>query len=184
MEFKEIIEGIKKGWTILYPTDTTFGLGCDATHTGAIEKLRKLKGRPEAKTFIILVESERRLQELVEVSSLAWDIMDFSQKPVTLIYDHPQGLPPELLAEDQSIGIRLTKDPFCKKLISGLNSPLISTSANLSGRPSPASFEQIPEEIIKGVDFIFEECRTFVPRYAASSVIKLDSDGRVKVIRE
>lgn len=184
MEFKEIIEGIKKGGTVLYPTDTTFGLGCDATDSAAIERLKQLKGRPEAKSFIILVENERRLQDLVDVSSLAWDIMDFSQKPVTLIYDSPRGLPAELLAEDQSIGIRLTDDPFCKKIISGINAPLVSTSANLSGQPSPKSFSEISEEIRKGVDYIFEECKTFVPKYSASSVIKLDSDGRVKVIRE
>lgn len=170
--------------TFLYPTDTTFGLGCDATNVELIQKIYQIKNRSDSKSFVILVESVGRLQQLVDVSDLAWDIMDLSEKPVTLIYDNPRNLPKELIAEDNTIAIRLTDDLFCKKLISKLNAPLVSTSANLSGEPSPRNFQEIPQKIKDEVDYIFPECELFVPKYSASSIIKLSADGRVKVIRE
>lgn len=115
--------------------------------------------------MIILVESEHRLQELVEVPELAWEMMDLSEKPITFIYDNPKGLPKELLAEDGSIGIRLVKNDFCKKLISKLNKPLVSTSANLSGSKSPLKFADIDSEILKGVDYVVEEFHDVVSEY-------------------
>lgn len=184
MEINETIELIKKGGTILYPTDTTFGLGCDAMNVDAIQKIFKIKNRPDSKSLIILVENEARLQRIVDVPDLAWDIMDMSEKPVTIIYDNPRNLPKELIAEDNTIAIRLTKDLFCKKLISKLNSPLVSTSANLSGEPTPQTFVEISQKIKEEVDCIFPECETFVPKFPGSSIIQLSSDGTVKVIRE
>ncbi len=144
----ELIQTLKDGGTILYPTDTIWGLGCDATNVEAIQKIAEIKGRDASKSFIILVESEKRLQELVEVPEMAWEIIDLSEKPVTLVYDNPRGLPAELLATDGSIGIRLVKTPFLRKLISGLNKPIVSTSANLSGEKSPRSFADISQEVI------------------------------------
>ena len=181
---EQIINILKSGGTIVYPTDTIWGIGCDATNIEAIKKIYDIKHRDANKSMIILVENERRLQELVEVPELAWEMMDLSEKPITFIYDNPKGLPKELLAEDGSIGIRLVKNDFCKKLISKLNKPLVSTSANLSGSKSPLKFADIDSEILKKVDYVVEEFRDVVSEYPGSSVIKIGQDGKIKIIRE
>ncbi|MBA5246119.1 threonylcarbamoyl-AMP synthase [Marnyiella aurantia] len=181
---QNLIDTLKSGGTILYPTDTIWGLGCDATNVDAVQKIFEIKKRDRSKSVIILVESEKRLQDLVEVPEVAWEIMDLSEKPVTLIYDDPKGLPKELLAEDGSIGIRLVKDNYLKKLIGKLNKPLVSTSANFSGEKSPMKYSDISEEIIAAVDAVAEENHDSVSEYAGSSVIRIWADSRVKVIRE
>ncbi|UBB89584.1 threonylcarbamoyl-AMP synthase [Candidatus Kaistella beijingensis] len=181
---EQIIQTLKSGGTILYPTDTIWGIGCDATNIDAIEKIFEIKKREKTKSMIILVESEKRLQDLVDVPEMAWEIMDLSEKPVTIIYDHPKNLPKELLAEDGSIGIRLVKNDFLKKLISKLNKPLVSTSANFSGEKSPMKFLDISHEIVDAVDFVVEENQDKVSEYSGSSIIRVWSDGRIKVIRE
>ena len=181
---EQIIQTLKSGGTILYPTDTIWGIGCDATNIDAIEKIFEIKKREKTKSMIILVESEKRLQDLVDVPEMAWEIMDLSEKPVTIIYDSPKGLPKELLAEDGSIGIRLVKNDFLKKLISKLNKPLVSTSANFSGEKSPMKFLDISQEIVDAVDFVVEENQDKVSEYSGSSIIRVWSDGRIKVIRE
>lgn len=179
-----LIEILKTGGVILYPTDTIWGIGCDATNLQAIQKIFDIKKRDAKKSPIILVESEKRLQDLVNVPPMAWEIMDLSEKPVTIVYDNPRGLPKELLAEDGSIGIRLVKDLFCKKLITKLNRPIISTSANFSGEKSPMSFSEISPLLIKQVDAIAEENQEQKSQWEGSSVIRVWQDGRIKVIRE
>lgn len=179
-----LIETLKTGGVILYPTDTIWGIGCDATNPQAIQKIFDIKKRDAKKSPIILVESEKRLQDLVDVPPMAWEIMDLSEKPVTVVYDNPRGLPKDLLAEDGSIGIRLVKDLFCKKLITKLNRPIISTSANFSGEKSPMSFSEISPLLIKQVDVIAEENREQKSQWEGSSVIRVWQDGRIKVIRE
>ncbi len=181
---ENIIQILKSGGTILYPTDTIWGIGCDATNIDAINKIFDIKKREKNKSMIILVESEKRLQDLVDVPEMAWEIIDLSEKPVTIVYENPKGLPKELLAEDGSIGIRLVKNDFCKKLITKLNRPLVSTSANFSGDKSPLKFSDISKEIIDLVDFAVEEDREKVSQYSGSSVIKIWSDNRIKVLRE
>ncbi len=181
---EKIIEILENGGTILYPTDTIWGIGCDATNIDAINKIFEIKKREKTKSMIILVESEKRLQDLVDVPEMAWEIIDLSEKPVTLIYDNPRNLPKEILAEDGSIGIRLVKDDFCKKLISKLNKPLVSTSANFSGEKSPMKFSDISQEIIDSVDFAVEENLEKISEYSGSSVIRIWNNGRIKVIRE
>ena len=181
---QNLIDTLKSGGTILYPTDTIWGIGCDATNPEAINKIFEIKKREKSKSMIILVESEKRLQDLVEVPEMAWEIMDLSEKPVTLIYDNPKGLPNEILAEDGSIGIRLVKDDYLKKLIGKLNKPLVSTSANFSGDPSPMKFADISQEIISSVDAVAEENHDKISQYSGSSVIRMWKDGRVKVLRE
>ncbi len=181
---QNLIDTLKSGGTILYPTDTIWGIGCDATNADAINKIFEIKKREKNKSMIILVESEKRLQDLVEVPEMAWEIMDLSEKPVTIIYDNPKGLPKEILAEDGSIGIRLIKDDYLKKLIGKLNKPLVSTSANLSGDKSPMKFSDINQEIINSVDAIAEENHDKISEYSGSSVIRMWNDGRVKVLRE
>ncbi len=179
-----LIETLKTGGVILYPTDTIWGIGCDATNPQAIQKIFDIKKRDAKKSPIILVESEKRLQDLVDVPPMVWEIMDLSEKPVTIVYDNPRGLPKELLAEDGSIGIRLVKDLFCKKLITKLNRPIVSTSANFSGEKSPMSFSEISPLLIKQVDAIAEENREQKSQWEGSSVIRVWQDGRIKVIRE
>ena len=181
---QNLIDTLKSGGTILYPTDTIWGIGCDATNVEAINKIFEIKKREKSKSMIILVESEKRLQDLVEVPEMAWEIMDLSEKPVTLIYDNPKGLPKEILAEDGSIGIRLVKDDYLKKLIGKLNKPLVSTSANFSGDKSPMKFSDISKEITASVDAVAEENNDKISEYSGSSVIRMWKDGRVKVLRE
>ncbi|MDO4764107.1 MAG: L-threonylcarbamoyladenylate synthase [Flavobacteriaceae bacterium] len=181
---ENLVEILKSGGLILYPTDTIWGLGCDATNPEAINKIFQLKNREKGKSLIILVESEKRLQELVEVPAMAWEIIDLSEKPVTIIYDNPKNLPQELLAEDGSIGIRLVKDNFCKKLISKLNRPLVSTSANFSGEKSPMKFSEISTKLIRQVDGVAEESRERVSQWEGSSIIRVWTDNRIKVLRE
>lgn len=183
-KMENIIQTLKSGGTILYPTDTIWGIGCDATNIDAINKIFDIKKREKNKSMIILVETEKRLQDLVDVPEMAWEIIDLSEKPVTIVYENPKGLPKELLAEDGSIGIRLVKNDFCKKLITKLNKPLVSTSANFSGDKSPLKFSDISKEIIDLVDYAVEEDREKVSQYSGSSVIKIWSDNRIKVLRE
>ena len=181
---EKIIDILKSGGTILYPTDTIWGIGCDATHVEAINKIFEIKKRDKTKSLIILVENEKRLQDLVDVPEMAWQIIDVSEKPITLVYDNPRNLPKELLAEDGSVGIRVVKDDFCKKLISKLNKPLVSTSANFSGDKSPMKFSDISQEIIEAVDYAVEEHRESVSDFSGSSIIRIWSDNRIKIIRE
>ncbi|MDR2205544.1 MAG: threonylcarbamoyl-AMP synthase [Flavobacteriaceae bacterium] len=181
---KKAIEILKSGGIILYPTDTIWGIGCDATNVQAIRKIIEIKKREPNKAMIILVESEKRLQNLVDVPEMAWEIMDLSEKPVTIVYENPRNLPKEILAEDGSIGIRLVKDDFCKKLIFGLNKPLVSTSANFSGEKSPLKFSDISQEIIDSVDYAVEENRDKISKYSGSSVIKIWDSNQIKVLRE
>ncbi|AZI23326.1 threonylcarbamoyl-AMP synthase [Chryseobacterium taklimakanense] len=181
---EKALQTLKSGGTILYPTDTIWGIGCDATNIDAINKIFEIKKREKTKSMIILVESEKRLQDLVDVPEMAWEIIDLSEKPVTIVFDNPRGLPKEILAEDGSIGIRLVKDDLCKKLISKLNKPLVSTSANFSGDKSPMKFSDINPEIISLVDYAVEENREKISEYSGSSVIRVWNDGRIKVLRE
>jgi len=181
---EKALEILKNGGVILYPTDTIWGIGCDATNVEAINKIFEIKKREKTKSMIILVENERRLQDLVDVPEMAWQIIDLSEKPVTIVYENPKNLPKEILAEDGSIGIRLVKDDFCKKLIGKLNKPLVSTSANFSGDKSPLKFSDISEELIDAVDYAVEKNRESISKYSGSSVIKIWNDGRVKVLRE
>lgn len=181
---EKILETLKSGGTILYPTDTIWGIGCDATNLEAVQKIFDIKRREPSKSMIILVENEKRLQDLVDVPEMAWEIMDLSEKPVTIIYETVRNLPDELLAEDGSIGIRVVKHDFCKKLISKLDKPLVSTSANLSGSKSPLKFSDISEEIINSVDYVVEDPEDKVSEFSGSSIIKVWNDGRIKVIRE
>lgn len=184
MDFTKALEILQSGGTILYPTDTIWGIGCDATNPDAIKKIFDIKKREQNKSLIILVESEKRLQDLVDVPEMAWQIIDLSEKPVTIVYENPKNLPKELLAEDGSIGIRIVKNDYCKKLISKLNKPLVSTSANLSGQKSPMKFSDISDEIKNSVDYIVEDNHDKVSEFSGSSVIKVWNNNQIKILRE
>lgn len=181
--YQHIIEELKNGATMLYPTDTIWGLGCDATNEDACKRILKLKNRPSEKSFIVLVDSFTMLERYIPAfHPICYDLADLATRPLTIIYPNATGLAPSVVAEDGSVGIRITSDPVCLKLIRGLRKPIVSTSANLSGGNSPVSFNEIPDEIKNGVDLIIEE-RTNETMSQASQIIKIGLDGQVRVIR-
>lgn len=180
----EIIEGLKKGSTVLYPTDTVWGLGCDATNEEACQKILGLKNRPEEKSFILLVDSFNMIERFIpEFHEICYDLADVAVKPLTIIYPNAKGLAPSVIAEDGSVGIRITQDPNCLKLIRGIRKPLVSTSANISGKPTPTSFNEIDESIKTNVDFIVKD-RLTKKMTTPSQIIKIGVNGDVKVLRK
>ena len=180
----EIIEGIKKGGTILYPTDTIWGLGCDATNEEACQKILQLKNRPEEKSFILLVDGFNMIERYIpEFHEICYELADCAVKPMTIIYPNAKGLAASVLAIDGSVGIRITEDPNCLKLIRGLRKPLVSTSANLSGQPSPTCFDDIDKSIKEKVDFILKE-RLTEKMITPSQIIKIGISGDVKILRK
>lgn len=178
-----VIEILQNSGVILTATDTTFGLSCLATDQAAAQKINQIKHRPTNKNFILLVDSDARLQQLVEVPDLAWDIIDLSEKPVTIIYDKIIDVPAFLLSPEGTIGIRIINYLPLKKIIQQTNTALISTSANLSGEKNPETFDQINPQIIESVDYIMPEAQTFVPPHTHSSIIQISHDHKIKVIR-
>lgn len=180
----KIISSLQNSGVLLTPTATTFGLSCLSSDKNAIAKINRLKGRSPDKKFILLVDNEARLQRYVEVPDLAWDIIDISEKPTTIVYDKILELPPHLISEDGSVAIRLTQNPILKRIIGKVREPIVSTSANLAGEPTPHSFDEISPKILEAVDCILDEARSFVPKYKASSLIKISKDNRIKVLRE
>jgi L-threonylcarbamoyladenylate synthase len=183
-EIKKTIEILKQGGIILYPTDTVWGIGCDASNAEAVSKIYKLKKRIETKAMICLVADDRMLTKYIKrIPDAAQSIFDVAENPITIIYDDAQNLAPNLIAADKTIAIRIPDDEFCFQICRKLNGAIVSTSANISGAPTPKSFKEIPQEIIKGVDYVVNlhhEKKTTKP----SSIIKLGSNGIVKVIRK
>lgn len=180
---QKIIEGLKNGETVLYPTDTIWGLGCDATDDAACQKILEIKNRPENKSFILLVDSWPMLERYVpDFHEVCYDLDDYASKPLTIIYPNARELATSVLAEDGSVGIRLTKDPICLSLIRSMRKPLVSTSANLSGEPSPTCYDDVADSIKENVDHIVKE-RLSEKRTKASQIIKIGLNGEVKIIR-
>jgi L-threonylcarbamoyladenylate synthase len=183
MTIEQTIETLQAGGTILYPTDTIWGLGCDATNEAACQKIIELKNRSDNKSFIVLVDGFPMLEKYVpEFHSVCYDLADLADKPLTIIYPNAKGLAQSVLAENGSVGIRITKDPICLKLIRSIRKPIVSTSANLSGTPNPSTFSEIAKEIKTNVDTVLEE-RTNEKMITPSQIIQIDLDGSVKVIR-
>lgn len=181
---KQAIEHLKQGKTLLYPTDTIWGIGCDATNGKAIDNIKKIKQRSPNKSFIILVDSVAMLERYVlDFPDVCYDLIDYALHPLTIIYDHPQGLPKELLAENGSLGIRVTKDKFCRQIIQGLRKPLVSTSANLSGEATGTCFNDINQVIKDEVDIILDERKEEV-RTTPSKIIKIKGNGTISFIRK
>ena len=182
-EVHNAYEVIKNGGIILYPTDTVWGIGCDATNPEAVAKIYALKKREESKSMIVLMNSDRMLYNVFkEVPDVAFQIMDLSERPTTMILDNPRNVAPNLIASDKTLGIRITTEPFCFKLMERMKKPLVSTSANISGLPTPNSFKQIDRHILEGVDYVVNlHHEKIAPR--PSTIIKLGNDMQVKVIR-
>ena len=178
------IDVINNGGIILYPTDTIWGIGCDATNAIAIEKIYRLKKRDEKKSMIILVSGADEIGLYVfHPSNKILGFLEKQESPVTAIFDHAINLPALLINEDGTIAIRIVKDDFCKKLIRESGVPLVSTSANVSGKNYPINFEEISEEIKNGVDYIVQHRRNDLNTHQPSSIIKLNSDGEIEKIR-
>ncbi len=183
-EIKKSLAVLKNGGVILYPTDTVWGLGCDATNPEAVKKIYEIKKRADSKTMILLVDLEARLSTYVkEIPEQAWPLIEFTDKPLTIVYDGARNLPPELIAEDGSVAIRVTNDEFCKNLIGVLRKPLVSTSANISGSPAPAIYQEVSEEIRSAVDYIVNWRKDDRQRHPPSSIIKLQKGGLIQIIR-
>ena len=183
-DIKAAVEVMKKGGVILYPTDTVWGIGCDATNAEAVARIYKIKQREESKAMICLVDSENRIQRYVrDVPEVAWDVMTLATKPTTVILDGADGLAPNLIAEDGSIAIRITKEEFSNQLCYRMQRPIVSTSANISGKPAAQNYRDIDEEILNAVDYVCKSRRNEHKPHQPSFIIRLRKDGEVTIIR-
>ncbi|MDE7412231.1 MAG: threonylcarbamoyl-AMP synthase [Muribaculaceae bacterium] len=178
------LKTLKEGGIILYPTDTVWGIGCDATNTKAVQRIFDLKKRADAKSMLMLVGSDGQLQQYVKnIPEIAWELIDAAVHPLTIIYDNPVGISPLLKADDGSAGFRITSETFSKMLCQRLRCPVVSTSANISGEKTPQVFSEISEEILNGVDYIVETGRESEKKNSPSNIIKVSNDSVIKIIR-
>ncbi|MCD8741718.1 threonylcarbamoyl-AMP synthase [Mucilaginibacter roseus] len=183
-EVAKALKVIQDGGIILYPTDTIWGIGCDATNTEAVKKIFALKQREEAKSMIILLDTDNKLQSYVrEVPDIAYDLIEFAENPLTLVMPGAKNISEALIAADGSVGIRVAKHPFCEQLIQRLRKPLVSTSANISGEPSPQNFGEISQEIIEGVDYVVDIDQHDTSLKKPSTIMRLAPDGRFEFLR-
>ena len=184
-EIQKALMVLQAGGTILYPTDTIWGIGCDATMPEAVEKVYRIKQREDSKSMLVLLDHPNRLISYIsEVPDVAWELLDVADKPLTIIYSGAKNLAENLVATDNSIGIRIAGDPFCQKLIARLKKPLVSTSANISGNPPPKFFDDIDEQIKNSVDYIVNWRQEDRTPASPSGIIKLGAGGQVKIIRK
>lgn len=182
---EEVVELLRKGGIILYPTDTVWGIGCDSTNDEAIAKIYALKEREEEKSMLVIMDSLDRVSLFFDnPPTVAWELLEMSDKPLTLILDKPKGVSTKLISSDGSLAMRIADHDFCKAVIRKLGKPLVSTSANISGEPSPLKFSQISEKIKSGVDMVIDTKYEGTQSRKPSSIIKLTEDLRVTIIRE
>lgn len=188
-DIKKAVEVLKKGGLILYPTDTVWGIGCDATNEEAVKRVYQIKKREDSKALICLVDSDARLQRYVrQVPDVAWQLIDSlsegNVKPTTLILDGAVNLAPNLIAEDGSIALRITQEPFSKELCYRFQKALVSTSANISGQPAAQNYCDIVPELLGAVDYVCWSRRQEHKPHQPSSIIRLKADGEVSIIRK
>ena len=183
-DIKAAVECMRKGGVILYPTDTVWGIGCDATNAEAVARIYKIKKREESKAMICLVDSDNRLQRYVrDVPEVAWDVMNLATSPTTVILDGADGLAANLIADDGSIAMRITKEEFSHELCYRMQKPIVSTSANISGMPAAQNYRDISEEILQAVDYVCKSRRNEHQPHQPSSIIRLRKNGEVTIIR-
>lgn len=183
-DIREAAECMKRGGIILYPTDTVWGIGCDATNAGAVQKIYKLKQRDERKSMLALVDGEAMLDRYVrDVPEVAWQLTEAAVEPLTVIYDHPEGVASNLVAEDGSLGVRISQERYSSGLCRRLRRPVVSTSANVSGTPAPRTYSEIPDCIKEGVDYVAFYRRDDNTPARPSNIIKVSDGGVVKIIR-
>ena len=184
-EIKRACDVLYRGGIILYPTDTVWGIGCDATNEEAVRRVYEIKQRIDSKAMLVLVDSDVKVDFYVrEVPSVAWDLIELSTKPLTIIYDGARNLASNLVGEDGSVGIRVTQEEFSKQLCFRFRKAIVSTSANISGQPSPRCFAEISDEIKQAVDYIVHSRQNETSAPKPSSIIKLGKGGQIKIIRE
>ncbi len=184
IDIEEALTVLKSGGLILYPTDTVWGLGCDATNDAAVARIYALKKRSDEKSLIVLLADENEILKYVtQPNPKIFDYIKGIHKPTTFIYEGAANLAQNMIQADGSIGIRITSDPFCKKLINRFGKPLVSTSANISGYPAPAIFEDVDYEIKSGVDYIVQHRQDDVTAASPSAIVKLNADGSLTIIR-
>ena len=183
-EVAKALKVITEGGIILYPTDTIWGIGCDATNAEAVKKVYALKQRDEAKSLIVLVDTDNKLPSYItEVPDIAYDLIEYAESPLTLVMPGAKNLAPNLIAEDGSVGLRVTSHEFCKQLIQRFRKPIVSTSANISGQPSPKNFSGVADEIIEGVDYVVDVDQHDMTEKKPSTIMRLEPDGRFEFIR-
>ncbi|MFV0536887.1 MAG: L-threonylcarbamoyladenylate synthase [Dysgonomonas sp.] len=184
-DIKKAFDVLVAGGLILYPTDTIWGIGCDATNEDAVRRVYELKKRTDSKALITLLDSPAKLNFYIEdVPDVAWDLIELADKPLTIIYDNARNVASNLIAEDGSLAIRITKEAFSQGLCNRFRKALVSTSANISGEPSPSNFSEISDEIKNGVDYIVQYRQDDTAKAKASSIVKLGKSGEIKIIRE
>ena len=197
-DLAEALRVLRSGGIIVYPTDTVWGIGCDATNAEAVERIYRLKQREDSKSMLVLMDSAAKLNYYVEdVPDAAWALLEVSdyseysedseysgQKPMTIIYPKARNMAENLIAEDGSVGIRITNEPFSKALCAQLRHPLVSTSANISGHPTARFYKEIEQEILDGADYVCRYRREDDCPAEPSSIIKIDADGTFRIIRE
>jgi L-threonylcarbamoyladenylate synthase len=184
LEIHNAFQVIQNGGIILYPTDTVWGIGCDASNEEAVQKVYALKKREESKSMIVLLNGEKMMYTVFkDIPEVAWQLIDFAEKPTTLILDKPRNVAKNIIAADDTLAIRIVKEPFCFKLMERMKRPLVSTSANISGDITPKSFKEISPEIIKGVDYVVNLHREKICKNP-STIIKLTLDSKVQIIRK
>jgi len=184
-DIKMAVEVMRRGGVILYPTDTVWGIGCDATNAEAVARVYEIKQRSDAKALICLVDSEARLQRYVRnVPGVAWDLIEYATRPLTVILDGASGLAPNLVAEDGSVAIRVTREPFSQQLCYRFQKAIVSTSANISGQPAAANYCDIDPTLLDAVDYVCTSRRQEKKPHTPSSIIRLRPDGQVEVIRK
>ncbi len=183
-DIQQAVAVLRQGGVILYPTDTVWGIGCDATNVKAVEKVYKIKQRNDAKAMICLVDSEARLRRYARnLPDVAWDVLTLANTPTTLILDGIWGLAENLYAEDGSLGVRITHEDFSKKLCYAFEKPIVSTSANISGCPPAQNYKDISPEILSSVDYVCHSRRNEHQAHKPSRIVKLTSNAEVTIIR-
>ncbi len=184
-DIKNAVEVLKRGGVILYPTDTVWGIGCDATNAAAVQRIYDIKHRADSKALIVLLGNKIELYRYVDdVPDIALELIDASVRPTTVIYDNAINMARNVVAEDGSVAIRVTSDPFCQEICRRLRRPLVSTSANISGEPTPPTFRRIDPEIVNAVDYVAEHRRDDCSRAKPSIIIKISADSTFKIIRK
>jgi len=184
-EINKALEVLKNGGVILYPTDTVWGLGCDATNEEAVAKVNEIKGRSADKSLIVLLDNDNKLQSYVtEIPEVAYELIEYAEKPMTIIFSGAKNLAKNVINVDGSVGIRVVKNEFCEQLLQRFRKPIVSTSANISGEPTPKFFDEIGEDIKDAVDYVVDYNQEDRTEKKPSTIIKLGPSGQFEFIRK
>jgi L-threonylcarbamoyladenylate synthase len=184
-DINKALEVLRNGGVILYPSDTIWGIGCDATNAEAVKRIYGIKEREDSKSMLVLVHSEAMLPTYVgEMPEVAWELLEAATEPMTIIYPGAKNLAPNLVGADGTIGIRVTTDEFCRTLISRFKKPIVSTSANISGQPSPGNFDEIDPALHRQADYVVRWRQDDLSRAKPSSIIKLGPGGEIEILRK